>query len=352
MSPVTWLLTGGAGYVGSHVARALRDTGQEVIVLDDLSTGLARRVPPDIPLVQASVLDSATVTDVLRRYRIDGVIHLAGKKSVSESVADPGYYYQENVVGLWRLLAAMEAAGVTRLVFSSSAAVYGEACGATVDETSGTVPLSPYGWTKLAGEDLIRHAGDVDGLRWLTLRYFNVVGAGSPALGDTTVSNLVPMTFRALDQGRRPRIFGDDYPTRDGSCIRDYVHVADVADAHVVAAVRLEAPGAEANAVYNVGRGVGVSVKEVLDAVRETTGRAFDPDVVRRREGDAPAVVAQVAAIDQALGWRAQRDLTDMIRSAWAGWRTPMPTPISHRLGNERPSEATGRHLLALGERH
>lgn len=316
-----WLLTGGAGYIGAHVAHALRCTGRQVVVLDDLSTGLAQRLSPDIPLVRASVLDGATVTDVLGHYRIDGVIHLAAKKSVSESVADPGYYYEQNVVGLRRLLTAMHTAGINRLVYSSSAAVYGGACGVAVDENSPTVPLSPYGWTKLTGEDLTRHAGDIGGLRWLALRYFNVAGAGSPALGDTTVANLIPMTFRALDQGRRPQIFGDDYATRDGSCIRDYIHVADVAAAHVAAAERLEHTGAEVNAVYNVGRGVGVSVKEVLHAVREITERAFEPEVVHRRQGDPPAVVAQATAINRALGWRARRDLTDMISSAWTSWR-------------------------------
>lgn len=334
---MTWLLTGGAGYIGSHVARALRATGRRVVILDDLSTGFAHRVVHDIPLLQASVLDSELVTDALIHHRITGVIHLAGKKSVSESIARPGFYYQQNVVGLRRLLAAMRAAGVDRLVFSSSAAVYGATCGAAVDESAETAPLSPYGWTKLAGEDLTRQAGEIGGLRWLVLRYFNVVGADSPALGDTTVSNLIPMTFRALDQDRRPEIFGADYPTPDGSCIRDYIHVADVADAHVAAAARLENTSATVNTVYNVGRGVGVSVKEVLDVAREATGRAFEPRIVHRREGDPPAIVAQVTAIDQALGWRAQRDLTDMIRSAWAGWRTtasgdPAHLPVSCRM--------------------
>jgi UDP-glucose 4-epimerase len=348
---VTWLLTGGAGYIGSHVAHALRAAGRQVVVLDDLSTGLAGRLPPDVPLVQASVLDSTTVIDVLGRHRIDGVIHLAGKKSVSESVANSGYYYQQNVVGLRRLLAAMHGAGVDRLVFSSSAAVYGGACSAAVDETSETVPLSPYGWTKLAGEDLIRHAGDVAGLRWLALRYFNVAGAGSPALGDTTVSNLIPMTFRALDQGRQPQVFGDNYPTPDGSCIRDYIHVADVAEAHVAAAARLEHISAEVNTVYNVGTGVGASVKEVLDVVRQTTGRAFEPEILPRRDGDPPAVVAQATAIDHALGWRAQRDLTDMIRTAWASWRTTNPSagsyPTTSTRKGTRPQPIVPNHELA-----
>ncbi|MGH3915674.1 MAG: UDP-glucose 4-epimerase GalE, partial [Pseudonocardiaceae bacterium] len=331
----------------SHVAHALCAAGRQVIVLDDLSTGLAQRLSPDIPLVTASILDGAAVTGALGHYRIEGVIHLAAKKSVSESVANPGYYYEQNVVGLQRLLAAMQATGITRLVFSSSAAVYGGACGGAVDETCRTVPLSPYGWTKLTGEDLTRHAGDVGGLHWLALRYFNVVGAGSPALGDLTVANLIPMTFRALDQGRRPQIFGNDYATPDGSCIRDYVHVADVADAHVAAAARLEHPGAEVNAVYNVGRGVGVSVKEVLDAVRKITERAFEPEVVHRRPGDPPAVVAQATAIDRALGWRAQRDLPDMIRSSWASWRTMTPRGPGVAVHDHGHEQLRSPHQLA-----
>jgi UDP-glucose 4-epimerase len=316
---MTWLLTGGAGYIGGHVAQALRASGRDVVVLDDLSTGWARRLPHDVELVDASVLDQETVAATLERHRIEGVIHLAAKKSVSESVSDPGYYYEQNVVGLRQLLLAMNEANVSRLVFSSSAAVYGAVDGPTVDEMSVANPASPYGWTKLIGEDLIRYAGQVTDLQWLSLRYFNVAGAGSPELGDTTVSNLIPMTFRALDDGRRPQIFGDDYPTPDGSCIRDYIHVVDLAAAHVAAAVALEK--AEAGTVYNVGTGVGTSVKEIFDVVQDVTGRMFEPEVAPRRAGDPPAVVADPARITEALGWRATHDVRDMIESAWAGWQ-------------------------------
>ena len=316
---MTWLLTGGAGYIGAHIAHALRASGRDVVVLDDLSSGLASRLPDDVELVQASVLECDTVAATLKQHRIEGVIHLAAKKSVSESVADPGFYYHQNVFGLRQLLVAMNRADVSRLVFSSSAAVYGAAEGPAVDETSPTIPANPYGWTKLIGEDLVRYAGQVTGLGWLSLRYFNVAGAGAPELADTGVSNLIPMTFRALDEGRRPQVFGDDYPTPDGSCIRDFIHVADLADAHVAAAIALE--NGEESAVYNVGTGVGTSVKEVLRVVREVTGRDLDPQVAPRRAGDPPAVVADARAISEHLGWRATRDLRDMIASAWAGWR-------------------------------
>jgi UDP-glucose 4-epimerase len=316
---MTWLLTGGAGYIGSHIACALRAIGRDVVVLDDLSTGYAHRLPSAVPLIQASVLDHKAVVQALHRHCITGVIHLAAKKSVSESVAHPRYYHKQNVVGLRRLLDAMCVAEVTRLVFSSSAAVYGNAATDVLGETTPTMPISPYGATKLTGERLVRRAGLDTGMGWLALRYFNVAGAGALHLGDTSVANLIPMAFQALDQGRRPEIFGADYATPDGSCVRDYIHVSDVADAHVTAAQYLEQH--HASSIYNIGRGVGVSVKEVLQMVRSTTGHSFEPEVVRRRPGDPPSLVARTAAIEAELGWIARRDLHDMVTSAWASWR-------------------------------
>ncbi|MGH3942253.1 MAG: UDP-glucose 4-epimerase GalE [Pseudonocardiaceae bacterium] len=316
---MTWLLTGGAGYIGSHVAHALRASGRAVVALDDLSTGYSSRLPEGVPLIRASVLDLATVVRTLRRYRITGIIHLAAKKSVSDSVIRPGYYYQQNVVGLRRLLEAMRATDIFRLVFSSSAAVYGNASTGVLDEMSGTVPVSPYGKTKLLGEDLVRRAGLDTGLSWLALRYFNVVGAAKPHLGDIGVANLVPMAFHALDNRRCPQIFGNDYPTPDGTCVRDYVHVADVADAHLSAAAHLEHH--HAATVYNIGTGIGSSVKEVLDTVRRITGHSFEPQVVGRRIGDPATVVARTTAIEAALGWSACHDLQQMVASAWSSWR-------------------------------
>jgi UDP-glucose 4-epimerase len=316
---MTWLLTGGAGYIGSHVACALDATGRKVVVLDDLSTGDPGRLPPGVPLIRASVLDHETVARTLRQHHITGVIHLAAKKSVSESVSNPRYYHQQNIVGLRRLLHAMQVSGVTRMVFSSSAAVYGSANTDIVDETTPTKPISPYGATKLAGENLVRHAGLSTGMRWFTLRYFNVAGAGATYLADTSVANLIPMTFQALGQGRRPQIFGADYPTPDGTCLRDYIHVSDVAHAHVTAAEHLEQR--QESGIYNIGCGVGVSVKEVLHMVRHTTGHSFEPEVVGRRPGDPPSLVARTDAIQDALGWTARHDLYDMVTSAWTSWR-------------------------------
>jgi UDP-glucose 4-epimerase len=313
---MTWLLTGGAGYIGSHIIRALRATGYDVVVLDDLSTGDPWRVPAEVPLVRASILDRATVTKVLLDYDISGVIHLAAKKSVSDSVACPAYYHVQNVLGLRRLLDAMATVGVTRLVFSSSAAVYGNPTSDLVDETFPTVPVSPYGQTKLLGEQIVRRAGLHNGLSWLALRYFNVAGAGPPHLGDTGVANLMSMVFQALDQGRQPQIFGADYPTRDGTCMRDYIHVADVAEAHVAAAGYVEQNAA--GTVYNIGRGVGVTVREMLDVIQTVTGQTFQPTITARRAGDPAAVVARTTAIEKSLGWTARYNIADMVSTAWA----------------------------------
>jgi UDP-glucose 4-epimerase len=315
----TWLLTGGAGYIGAHIAAALRTGGFGVVVLDDLSTGDAARVPDDVPLVQASVLDTERVAATLREHEVTGVVHLAAKKQVAESMADPLLYYRENVGGLESLLRAMTEAGTDKIVFSSSAAVWGTPSSERVDEDEPTNPISPYGESKLIGEWMLRAVGRATGLRWTALRYFNVAGCGGPALGDTSVANLIPLVFRALDADRRPQIFGDDYPTRDGTCVRDYIHVADLAEAHVAAARRLDAgPLAE---VYNIGRGEGVTVREVLEVAREVTGRAFDPEVVGRRPGDPAAYFTDPGKAQRELGWTATRDLRDMVASAWESWQ-------------------------------
>ena len=316
---MTWLVTGGAGYIGAHVVRALVRDGASVVVLDDLSTGDASRVEPRAALVAGSVLDRALVRSVLHEHAVTGVVHIAAKKQVGESVADPLLYYRENVEGLISLLEGCREAGVDQFVFSSSAATYGLPDVDLVHEDTPGVPLSPYGETKLVGEWLLRDCATAYGLRAMSLRYFNVAGAEFPELGDPGVFNLVPLVFRALSAGERPKVFGGDYPTPDGTCIRDYVHVADIADAHLAAARALEsgAPGA----TYNIGRGEGSSVMDVLRVVAEVTGRDVDPEVVERRPGDPARVVAAVDRIREKLGFTATRDLEDMVRSAWDGWQ-------------------------------
>ncbi len=321
---MTWLLTGGAGYIGAHVALALRASGRDVVVLDDLSTGDPARLPADIPFAQASVLDEDAVRSSLREHRVTGIVHLAAKKAVGESVAQPLLYYRENVSGFETLLRAAVDVGVERMVFSSSAAVYGMPDVDVITEDTATLPVNPYGETKLVCEWLLRDVGRAHGMRWTSLRYFNVAGAGSENLADTGVNNLIPMVLRALDQGQRPRVFGEDYATPDGSCVRDYIHVADLAEAHVAAADRLQGEGPQGGdhaEVYNVGRGEGASVKEVLRVVREVTGIDVEPQVVDRRPGDPARLVASPAAIEKDLGWRAERDLRDMVESAWKGWQ-------------------------------
>jgi UDP-glucose 4-epimerase len=314
-----WLVTGGAGYIGAHVVRALLASGREVVVLDDLSSGVAAKVPDGIPLVRCSVGDKAAVAAALREHRFDGVVHLAAKKAAGESVHEPLHYYYENVAGMATLLHAMQKADVPRMVYSSSAAVYGTPPQNPIDESSPLTPESPYGETKVVGEWMVRDQGRAIGLSWVALRYFNVAGAGSDMLGDPSVNNLIPMVFRSLTEGQRPRIFGDDYPTPDGTCIRDYIHVLDLADAHVAAVERCEAR--TASDIFNVGRGVGSSVREVMTRISKVIGRDVNAEVVSRRAGDPPASYAATEHITRELGWRASRDLTDMVESAWSAWQ-------------------------------
>ncbi|MER5930616.1 UDP-glucose 4-epimerase GalE [Streptomyces sp. NPDC002054] len=321
---MTFLITGGAGYIGSHVVRAMLLAGEKVVVFDDLSTGNEDRVPEGVPLVIGTVLDRLALDEVIRKHKITGVVHLAGKKQVGESVEKPMYYYHENVEGLQVLLGAVAAAGIRNFLFSSSASVYGMPDVDSVTENTPCAPLSPYGETKLAGEWLVRAAGKAHGIATACLRYFNVAGAAAPELADTGVFNLVPMVFERFDQGEGARIFGDDYPTPDGTCIRDYIHVEDLADAHVVAARKL-AEWAEAgeykDLTVNIGRGEGVSVREMVDLLNENTGHSHAPVVTPRRPGDPAKVVASADRIAAELGWKARHDVREMITSAWAGWQ-------------------------------
>ncbi|NEB78490.1 UDP-glucose 4-epimerase GalE [Streptomyces sp. SID14478] len=321
---MTWLITGGAGYIGAHVVHALRAAGERAVVYDDLSTGVAARVPSGVELVVGSTLDRALLDRTLAAHAITGIVHLAAKKQVGESVEQPLRYYRENVEGLRVLLEAVTAAGVHSFVFSSSAAVYGMPStareGGLVTEDTPCVPMSPYGETKLAGEWLVRATGRATGLRTASLRYFNVAGAASPELADTGVLNIVPMVFERLTAGEAPRIFGDDYATPDGTCVRDYIHVADLAEAHVAAAQRLAGAAAGTDLTLNIGRGVGVSVREMIDLINEETGYDRAPLVTPRRPGDPDQVVASADRIATELGWTAKRDVREMVRSAWAGW--------------------------------
>lgn len=319
-----WLLTGGAGYIGAHVAIELLESGRDVVVLDDLSSGSIERVPKAALFVEGDVKDAETVARVCSKYEIDGVVHLAAKKSVPESVREPMTYFRENVEGVLGLLDGMARADVQRVVYSSSAAVYGEPIGDLVSEDQPTIPTHPYGQTKLIGEWAVAAQGEASRLRnepfaSASLRYFNVAGAGADDLGDDSVESLIPLALRAVSSGSAPEIFGDDYPTPDGTCVRDFVHVIDVARAHVAAA-RLCETDPNAQATYNVGRGFGSSVREVIGAVNAVTGYEGAIAVGPRRTGDLANVVASTAKIEQELGWKAELSLDEMVASSWSAW--------------------------------
>jgi UDP-glucose 4-epimerase len=320
---MTWLITGGAGYIGSHVTVAMRTAGEDVVVLDDLSSGDAGRIP-DVPLVVGSVLDGDLVARTLGERGVRGIVHVAAKKQVEESVRRPLHYYRENVEGLRTLLEAATGAGVESFVFSSSAAVYGAPDVDLVTEDVECRPVNPYGTTKLVGEWMVADTARATGLRYANLRYFNVAGTAAPELTDRGVSNLVPMVFQQLDRRQPPRVFGDDYDTPDGTCVRDFVHVADIASAHVAAAHAL-ASGAVTDLTANIGRGEGVSVREMVRVIRSVSGTSdqewSEPLVEPRRPGDPPRVVASADRVAEQLGWTARHGVEEMVASAWEGWR-------------------------------
>ncbi|MEV8022953.1 UDP-glucose 4-epimerase GalE [Streptomyces sp. NPDC086554] len=317
---MTWMITGGAGYIGAHVVRAMAGAGERVVVLDDVSAGVPERLPSDIPLIRGSSLDGALLRRVFAEHGVTGVVHLAARKQVGESVEQPLRYYRENVGGLVTLLEAVADAGIKRFVFSSSAAVYGNPPAVDlVSEDTPCAPINPYGETKLTGEWLVRAAGRAHGIATVCLRYFNVAGAAAPELADTGVFNVVPMVFDRITRGEAPRIFGDDHPTPDGTCVRDYIHVADLADAHLAAARRVtERP--EGDLTVNIGRGEGVSVRELVTLIGEVSGDTRPALVEPGRAGDAPRAVADAGLAAKELGWTARRGVREMVESAWAGW--------------------------------
>ena len=320
---MNWLITGGAGYIGAHVVESTMASGRNVDVIDDLSTGISSRLPQRIPLTQISLQNFDAVNHVFENREISGVLHLAAKKRVGESVEHPDYYWQENVGGLQNLLTAMKVHKVKNFVFSSSAAIYGQpnlSTGEVITEDTPCIPINPYGATKLEGEVLSRAMSESDGLKVAALRYFNVAGAGRPELGDQYIFNLVPMVFSELERGRQPLVFGDNYPTPDGSCIRDYVHVQDLAEAHISAMNFVERTEAGFTAI-NIGTGSGASVLEVLKMIQEITGISIDPIIGQRREGDPAALVADVSFAKNILGWQSSRDLRDIVTSAWEAWQ-------------------------------
>src|SRR3954449_4078085 len=329
----TWVVTGGAGYIGGDVVAALRRDGVRVVVLDDLSTGRAERLPVDVPLVRGRVGDPDVLRSVLPGAA--GVVHLAALTSAPESVRDPLAYYRANVTDTATLLSAMADAGVDRIVASSSAAVYGSAAGAVLTEEDLPRPENPYGTTKWIGERLLAEVGAATGTASVALRFFNVVGAAAPVLADARTAALLPRVLRAAS-GAPLTVHGLSHPTPDGSAVRDFVHVRDVAAAHV-AAVRRLASGASGSAVYNVGTGRGRSVLELIALVERVTGRPVPWTPGPARPGDPSRSVAGPSLIARELGWRARWDLADAVRSAWA---VRIPPPATVRRGARQPAAA------------
>ncbi|MCX4747122.1 UDP-glucose 4-epimerase GalE [Kitasatospora sp. NBC_01287] len=310
-----YLVTGGAGYVGGVVAARLLEAGHRVTVLDDLSTGFREGVPAGAEFVQGRIQDAAAVLD---GGGFEAVLHFAASSQVGESVADPEKYWRNNVAGSLELVSAMREAGVRKLVFSSTAAVYGEPEAIPIAETARTSPTSAYGATKLAVDHLITSEAIAHGLAAVSLRYFNVAGAvGAHGERHDPESHLIPLVLQAA-LGQRPHIavFGDDYPTPDGTCVRDYIHVADLAEAHLLALTAAE-PGE--HLICNLGNGSGFSVREVIESVRRVTGREVPVVTAGRRPGDPAVLVASAARARQVLGWTPERpDLDAIVADAWA----------------------------------
>ena len=308
------LVTGGAGYIGAHVAAELLKSGYSIRIYDDFSNGLHRRVDGKFrDIVDGDMLDRVKLLAALDG--IDAVIHLAAKKAVEESVKDPLKYYENNVGGTLNLLGAMAAKGVKQLVYSSSAAVYSPNDKEAVVEDDPTAPLSPYGASKLLAEQLISSVGSAEQISNISLRYFNVVGSNIAEFGDNSKDNLVPKVFLALKNGKRPQIYGSDYPTPDGTCIRDYIHVQDLALAHLAALKKVES--GYISQVYNVGSGKGYSVKEMMDQISKSLGRDINPELSPARAGDSPKLIASIDKIKEQLGWSPKASLEEMIDSAW-----------------------------------
>jgi UDP-glucose 4-epimerase len=310
------LVIGGAGYIGAHVAHDLISSGYEVRILDDFSNGLESRVAGIQDIHRADVLDRKAVFAAMKG--VDSVIHLAAKKAVGESVENPLKYYDNNVGGILNVLAAMSAEGVKKIVFSSTAAVYAPNDKDSISEDDPTIPLSPYGATKLLSEQIITAVGGAEHFSSISLRYFNVVGAGADELGDNSRDNLVPKVFQAFEEGKSPEIFGVDYPTPDGTCIRDYIHVSDLSKSHLAALTAIE--NEELHEVYNVGSGSGYSVQEVIRQIEQSIGRSTHAKTVGRRAGDTPKLIAGVEKIRRELGWKPEKSLKEMIDSAWQAW--------------------------------
>ncbi|MDR1852852.1 MAG: UDP-glucose 4-epimerase GalE [Propionibacteriaceae bacterium] len=311
-----WLVTGGAGYIGAHVVRVLKENGITPVALDNLWSGFEKFIPEGIKFVNADIRDTEALTNTLIDEDVVGVIHVAGYKYAGESVKNPLLCYSNNVQGTASVLQAMETAAVKNIVFSSSASVYGTPDVELVTEDAALHPESPYGESKLIGEWLMADMARAKGFKATSLRYFNVCGSGYPDIYDASPYNLFPIVIRMLRAGKTPAINGDDYPTPDGTCVRDYVHVQDLAVSHVAAAKALES-GAELLPAYNLGSGDGLSVRDIMDTFREVSGIDFTPTINPRRPGDPARIVADGTAAARDLDWKMRHSVKQMVESAW-----------------------------------
>jgi len=322
------LITGGAGYVGSVSAAAFLEAGHDVLVLDDLTTGHRAAVPSGTTFHEGSYTDGSIVERLLRAEQIEAILHCAARSLVGESIREPAKYFRENVAGGIALLDAAGHAGVSRFVFSSTAAVYGVPDSTPIPEDAPLAPINPYGESKRAFESALAWYGRAYGLRSVALRYFNVAGA-TETLGEVhePETHLIPNVLRAADGHSELTVFGDDYPTADGTCIRDYIHVADLAQAHLLAldATAAGDPRTAEPLVLNLGNGDGFSIRDVLSAAEAVTGRPIPHTVGARRPGDPPVLVARATRAAEALGWRPSHpSLEEMVGSAWR-WRQSNP---------------------------
>jgi UDP-glucose 4-epimerase len=320
------LVTGGAGYIGSVTVEALLAAGHAPVVLDDCSTGHAAAVPDGVPLLRQNYTVEAATMAALRDHRIDAILHCAARSLVAESIREPARYYRQNVAGGIALLDAARAAGVARVVFSSTAAVYGEPDATPIPEDAPLRPINPYGETKRTFEGALEWYGRAYGLHSVSLRYFNAAGA-SAAFGEAhdPETHLIPNILGAVERDEELTLFGGDYPTPDGTPIRDYIHVVDLADAHIRALEATAGTDPPGFLACNLGSGTGFSVREVVAAAEAIVGRPIRTRIGPRREGDPPALIARADRAREQLGWEPQRGtLAEMIGSAWA-WRRAHP---------------------------
>ena len=308
---MTWLITGGAGYIGSHVVKVFVESNKEVLVVDSLATGDAKRLPKEVELQSVDIRDVDSLTKVFQSRQIRGVVHLAALKSIQDGQNNPKLYEDVNVLGTRNVVTAAINSGVERIIFSSSAAVYGNSASPKVKESDQAAPVSVYGKTKFAAEEIVTDAIKEQTLEGTSLRYFNVAGQENKVLGDHELTNLIPIALNSIRKGIPPSIYGNDYATPDGTCIRDYVHVMDIAEAHLAAANSIN----ELPKIMNLGTGRGYSVKEVLSVLLEKLESNLLPVEKSRREGDIAALIADPTLYETSLDTKCSRSLTNIVES-------------------------------------